>query len=279
MRRRLNRVAWCIAAVLIVGVAAMWAIAYLALRPMPTWGVVILVVASLGWVREAYHLFRRSCLYAETLRYALTQGVSLEDAKAVAARYVDIRLPWGRPSADAKRVRQEAEAMSPTEEQHMRASALQLLRKSASAETGDRTRTDATDDPLMRDQDDFDLHEDPEDLEDFDEEDDDEEGLPRKPEPRVVVIPRVPLARLRHLEALLKQLHEEQRAIVARTPEYQRLRREGINEEESFQIADQLTLERGPLLHRHRILKCMREQEAVVQRARAIFREVEATRD
>lgn len=89
---------------LIVGVAAMWAVAYLALRPMPTWGVVILVVASLGWVREAYHLFRRSCLYAETLRYALTQGVSLDDAKAVAARYVDIRLPWGRRSADARRV-------------------------------------------------------------------------------------------------------------------------------------------------------------------------------
>jgi hypothetical protein len=75
----------------------------------------------------AWHFFRRQCLWAEAYVYALRQGAPREDARAVASRYVDVRLPWGRPSADARRVLREAETMT---EEERRAAANSYLHRS-----------------------------------------------------------------------------------------------------------------------------------------------------
>jgi len=96
MGRRLAMFAVFLVVAVTVGIVALWAVAYSAAGSLPLWLVLLLTVVSLGFVREAYYFFRRQCLWAEAYVHALSQGVSRIDARDVASRYVDVRLPWNQ---------------------------------------------------------------------------------------------------------------------------------------------------------------------------------------
>lgn len=97
MTQRLVVLASCISILLLAVVAALWAFAYALIGSLPVWAVAILLVASLGCVVEARHMFRRLVMWTIAYQYELTQGLTAQRAKAVAGRYVDARLPWSRP--------------------------------------------------------------------------------------------------------------------------------------------------------------------------------------